>query len=96
MLKVTAEANALQIAQAIVHALHDTNHIALQTDKAESVYQAVKAVVMARDDLAQHGMNLMMTPRIGLPQTGQHTVIVIEVFKVRPTDKSLLSVEEQI
>jgi stage V sporulation protein S len=86
VLRVTAAANAKDLASAIAHGLYDGHRPVLRAIGAGAVNQAVKALIIARGFVATRGIDLMFRPGFAeVPGDGENGVISAVTFLVIPT-----------
>lgn len=64
MIKVSANSKPAAVAAAIAGELRSHHHVTLQVIGAAAVNQAIKALVLARGNLAPYGLDLTIQPEL--------------------------------
>jgi len=86
VLRVTASANAKELAAVVSHAIYDGNRPVLRAIGAGAVNQAIKACVIARGYVATRGIDLVFRPGFAeVPGDGENGMISAITLLVIPT-----------
>ena len=80
-LRVSAGSNPQSVASAVAHAIYEKKEVKLRAVGAGAVNQAVKAIAIARGDVAPRGMDLSCIPGFTTIQSrdGEISAIVFAI-----------------
>ncbi len=84
VIKVSAQSRSTAVAGAIAGVMRERKHAEVQAIGASAVNQAIKAVAIARDYLAQDGIQIMCVPEfVEVDIDGQERTAVKLIIELR-------------
>ena len=84
-IRVSSQSKTTHVAGCIAKTLRTQPTMTVQAIGADAVNQAVKAVAIALDYLADDGMTIVMQPRMAMADDlEERTVIVLSLFRLMP------------